>query len=414
MTKYIKWLVVSCCLLVCQFAIAQLDDALVAHYSFDDNTITSTVNDSTINTLLQGRFEPAFDCGVVGDALDLDGSGNRIDFAGALQNEFGTTDISISFYFKPNSGGSGTQLILSKYDVTDCPDGHALAIRYTPFSKTVSALISENANKQVELSAEIDPDACWQHVVVVRETSVFELYLNGELIESGRTSSRANIGSNSPLSIGGAPCDAAIESPYKGLFDEFRIYRKALTREEIKDLYLAPDKIITEDALVVLGDSIQINSTFSCAFDFTWSPEEGISDIKNPNTTIIPVKAGEQIYALAFDDGSCIARDEIKINAVNPDDLDCNLIFLPNIFTPNGDGRNDTYAISNPFAIEEVLSFEIFDRWGSQVFFSTEATASWDGNFKGLPVNASVVLYKVRYTCQGEEFTKTGSVKIFR
>lgn len=392
---------------------AQTDENLVAYYSFDNNTITSSVNDSTINVLTQGRFEPDYDCGVIGDALELDGSGNRIDFAGSLQNEFGVTDLSISFYFKPSVAG-GTQLILSKYDVNDCPNGHALAVRYTPFTKTITALISENANKQVELTAVADEDACWQHVVIVRESSVFELYLNGELIDGGRTSTRANIESNSPFSIGGTPCAQAAESPYRGLLDELRIYRKALSREEIEELYVAPDKIITEDALVVLGDSVEISTTFSCAFDFTWSPNEGVNDIKNPNATITPIKAGEQIYSLAFDDGSCIARDEIKINAVNPEDLDCNLIFLPNVFTPNGDGRNDTYGISNPFAVERIISFEIFDRWGSKVFSTTEAMEMWDGNFKGQPVNSGVMLYKVRYTCLGDEFVKTGSLKIFR
>ncbi|HWY98128.1 MAG TPA: gliding motility-associated C-terminal domain-containing protein [Bacteroidia bacterium] len=52
-------------------------------------------------------------------------------------------------------------------------------------------------------------------------------------------------------------------------------------------------------------------------------------------------------------------------------------IFIPNVFTPNGDGINDVFVISSSGI--KVFSIEIFNRWGEKVFASTSAQISWDG-----------------------------------
>ncbi|MBO6518362.1 MAG: gliding motility-associated C-terminal domain-containing protein, partial [Bacteroidia bacterium] len=111
---------------------------------------------------------------------------------------------------------------------------------------------------------------------------------------------------------------------------------------------------------------------------------------------------------------ACSIVDSIRINVIDPDDLSCEEVFLPKAFTPNDDGLNDTYGISNPFAIQELISFEIFDRWGGRVFYTENPQDAWDGYFKGVPVNPGIMLYKVNYICEGEEKISTGSVTILR
>jgi gliding motility-associated-like protein len=110
----------------------------------------------------------------------------------------------------------------------------------------------------------------------------------------------------------------------------------------------------------------------------------------------------------------CTARDSIEINVIDPSQLNCNEVFLPNAFTPNGDGLNDVYGISNPYAIPELITFEIFDRWGERVFATRDAFQTWDGAYRGQEVNSGVFLYKVRYLCQGEEIVLTGSITLMR
>lgn len=404
----------------CLFAtqiLAQSDDRLVAYYSFDDNTADAVTTDSTLTINGQPRdFQLDFDCGAAGEALLLDGSMGRVDFAGQIGDFFKIADFSISLYFKANSP-NGLQHILSRYN-GECPDESAIAIRYNASLGTVEALLSEHENKNILLEGEIDTDACWQHVTIVRNTNRFFLYLNAELVDEGFTQSTIDLRGaptvSIPLSLGGSPCPNIAEFPFDGLVDELRIYSTALSRAEIEDIYQAPDKITTPDALLVLGESLQINTSFSCVSSFQWSPADDIADVNNPNTTITPTEAGQHIYTLEFEDGNCQAIDRITINAVNPDELDCNLIFLPNVFTPNDDGLNDTFGISNPFVVEEITSFEVFDRWGSRVFQTTDATGTWDGTFKGSAVNPGMLLYRVEYKCNGTDFVKTGSVKVFR
>jgi gliding motility-associated-like protein len=83
-------------------------------------------------------------------------------------------------------------------------------------------------------------------------------------------------------------------------------------------------------------------------------------------------------------------------------------------FTPNDDQLNDEYGLSNPFAITDMISLEIFDRWGARVFATSDPFLKWDATFEGEPVNPGVFLWRVTYRCSGEEITDTGSVTVMR
>ncbi|MEO0338295.1 MAG: gliding motility-associated C-terminal domain-containing protein, partial [Bacteroidota bacterium] len=104
----------------------------------------------------------------------------------------------------------------------------------------------------------------------------------------------------------------------------------------------------------------------------------------------------------------------IRITVVDPNTLDCSQAYLPTAFTPNDDGLNDTYGLSNPFAIQNLLSFEIFDRWGSRVFASVDPFQRWDGSFKNQELNPGVFRYKVRFVCNGEELENFGTLMLMR
>ena len=110
---------------------------------------------------------------------------------------------------------------------------------------------------------------------------------------------------------------------------------------------------------------------------------------------------------------ACVATDSVQVTVIDPDELPCEA-FLPRAFTPNGDNLNDTYGISNPYAIEELLSFEIFDRWGGQVFYTEDPFERWDATFHGDKVMPGVFLWRVRYRCDGAEQVKSGNVTVLR
>ncbi len=76
----------------------------------------------------------------------------------------------------------------------------------------------------------------------------------------------------------------------------------------------------------------------------------------------------------------------------NPDDQ------FPNAFTPNADGINETFEplplLTCP--VDE-YHFQVFNRWGTMVFDTTDPNAAWDGTVLGQPAPVDVYVYRVQY-----------------
>ncbi|MFN5223955.1 MAG: gliding motility-associated C-terminal domain-containing protein [Bacteroidota bacterium] len=86
-------------------------------------------------------------------------------------------------------------------------------------------------------------------------------------------------------------------------------------------------------------------------------------------------------------------------------------IYLPNSFTPNGDGLNDTFG-----AIGEAIgeyTMQVFNRWGQLVFESTSYKNQWDGRYEGEPVPTGLYVYKMRAKGKAGNLTqKEGTVTV--
>jgi gliding motility-associated-like protein len=88
-------------------------------------------------------------------------------------------------------------------------------------------------------------------------------------------------------------------------------------------------------------------------------------------------------------------------------------IFIPSVFTPNGDGRNDLFEISLK-AESRIMNIEIFNRWG-QLVYHTNNNSPWDGTFNGISVDMGNYFYNVSYTCKdGTIMNKKGEVLVVR
>ncbi len=92
-------------------------------------------------------------------------------------------------------------------------------------------------------------------------------------------------------------------------------------------------------------------------------------------------------------------------------------IYVPNAFSPNEDGVNDTFQPYVGCAVTE-YDFKIFNRWGRLMFSSQNPDESWNGEFDGKLAEASVYVYvlKVTYDNEGEieDEIKTGDVALVR
>lgn len=94
-------------------------------------------------------------------------------------------------------------------------------------------------------------------------------------------------------------------------------------------------------------------------------------------------------------------------------------LFIPNTFTPNGDGRNDVWlAVGNNVGFYEMY---VFDRWGGVIFHTTDFSKGWDGTMDGNPVPNEVYAYRVVFRLiedssgkLGFEQTRMGHVQVLR
>ena len=86
-------------------------------------------------------------------------------------------------------------------------------------------------------------------------------------------------------------------------------------------------------------------------------------------------------------------------------------IFIPDAFTPNGDGINDTFGVKGE-GIKD-FTIRIFNRWGEVVFESHNPKQQWDGTYKGHPAQSDTYVYQLFAAGTGSD-ARTGSVTLIR
>lgn len=385
---------------------------LVAYYPFD-----LSVNDATGNTANTGFVTrpPEFGCGVFEEALAIRDRLYLTRLVGPLREEFDTEDFTIAFYFRMAST-DGIQYLLSKRR-KDCLQDNSWYIRYRPNTRNINAVFTESSDRFVNIVSELETGSCWYHVALVRDAGIIQLYINGKLVQEQGTYGRIDLRNDGDIILGGSECYGANENALKGFLDELRFYNRALKRDEVKDLLRAiPDRIITPDTNIFLGNPVDIRLSPTCASTFRWTPATYLDSPNAPEPRFLATEPGDYTLQVQMGDAAspCVATDSIRISVVDPNSLDCKTAFLPTAFTPNRDGLNDTYGISNPYAIQELIQFEIFDRWGAKIFSAASAFDQWDGQFQGKEVNPGMFIYRLQFICNGEEKVQTGSFVVMR
>lgn len=141
--------------------------------------------------------------------------------------------------------------------------------------------------------------------------------------------------------------------------------------------------------------------------DLTWLWDFGdgnSSTSQNPSHTY--TAPGQYSVVLVAENSSCFdtATFVILVNDV---------VSLPNVFTPNGDGINDLFGINSTLVSE--VEFIIFNRWGATVFETKDANLHWDGKVNGQDASEGVYFYVVRVKkTDGETQDHKGSVTLIR
>jgi gliding motility-associated-like protein/uncharacterized repeat protein (TIGR01451 family) len=112
-----------------------------------------------------------------------------------------------------------------------------------------------------------------------------------------------------------------------------------------------------------------------------------------------------EYQVVVSDQNGC--KDSILVSVIQPDDLEgCVTLSIPNIFTPNQDGKNDYFVPEKAFNIKS-YSIIILNRWGNVVYEGNDLLSGWDGTFDGKNVSEGVYFWKVEYT---DNYEKAGEM----
>jgi gliding motility-associated-like protein len=169
------------------------------------------------------------------------------------------------------------------------------------------------------------------------------------------------------------------------------------------------------DTTIMVGTGFELRPNYTGAnLQYTWTPPQYLSCANCPRPTTRPEEPVE--YSITVRNAfGCEGSDKVSINLV------CNgeSVFLPNTFTPNGDGMNDIWYPRGG-GIRLVKSLKVFNRWGQAIYersnFNTDdRSAGWDGTLKGQPLAADVFVYTMAVTCDNGQVIETkGNVMIVR
>jgi gliding motility-associated-like protein len=155
----------------------------------------------------------------------------------------------------------------------------------------------------------------------------------------------------------------------------------------------APQKVyLGKDTVICQGKSILLDAGTQNAVNFAWSTG-------STSQTIEAKVAGN--YSVAVSNKCFQVSDTINISTI-----DCSPIFIPNVFTPNGDGNNDTFKIRTED--NRTLTLDIYNRWGERLYHHASYQNQW--NAEGIPDG----MYFYQITDSEYNKTEKGWVQVLR
>ena len=113
-------------------------------------------------------------------------------------------------------------------------------------------------------------------------------------------------------------------------------------------------------------------------------------------------------------------QTNIVVNPVEPlDTIIADAVYIPNVFSPNGDNSNDIFSIYSRLPDVHLQELTIMDRWGELVFYTDniplESFKGWDGNFNDKPMNPQVFVYIAKLKLSdGKDVKLVGDVTLIR
>jgi gliding motility-associated-like protein len=364
--------------------IITVDEAGTYTLTIIDNANNCQISDNvTVNVdrelpVVQASVSDQLSCSITSVTIDSDGSsrGNEFDYQWSTEPPGNIV------------GGSMGETITA-----DAPGDYTLVITNTENgcidSTTVS--VTENPNALTAIDVDFNHPRCHNDVngsISVAPTGgespiTYELIKDGSLFET-----QTDNGSFTQLGPGEYTINV---SDVNGCFE-------SQTLTLVNPPLLSID--ISESVIIEEGDTVIVEAILppGAVYDtLIWDTDTVPYTCLDSACTVIKMTPRNTVEVIATVTGGigCSDQDEMKIivKVVRS-------VYIPNIFTPNGDGINDVFLPETGRRVVRINTMQVFDRWGSLIFESRnfrpgETSFGWDGTFKGEDMAPAVFVYKV-------------------
>ncbi len=164
---------------------------------------------------------------------------------------------------------------------------------------------------------------------------------------------------------------------------------------------------VTPNTVIKYGEDIQLSA--SGVQYYIWTPP---ATLDNPNiSTPIGSPRESVVYSVygMNEHGGCrdTAQVEVTVDYTMEE-------FIPSVFSPNGDGKNDLFRIVN-LRYQKLVEFRVFNRWGKEVYNYTDGSKGWDGTYNGAPQDPGVYTYIIRVNVpDGDARVYKGNITLIR
>ncbi|MBV6443396.1 MAG: hypothetical protein EPGJADBJ_05135 [Saprospiraceae bacterium] len=353
------------------------------------NQLSTTVNADVTAPVAEAG--PAFSIACYGETGLLDGSGS----SGAANLAFQWTSSDGSIVSGANTPAPtidepGTYVLLVTIPANGCTDTDEVVI-------TPKAPLAE---------LDVRQPACYgdKGAIVVKQVNGGKPPIRYSL-DNGATFTTGNLftnlvpGTYTLLAIDAEGCSATVSA--------------VIEEGELLEITVEPKVTIR------IGDTYQINALVSVPLSdlssIVWTPPTGLSCDTCLNPVASPFTSTQyhiEVKSLA----GCKDREPLLLIVDKRVD-----VYIPNIFSPNGDGDNDVFMIfGEESRINKIKSFQVFSRWGELVmehydFLPNDPNYGWDGKHRGEDMNPAVfVWYAVIEFIDGSEVLFEGDVTLKR
>lgn len=167
---------------------------------------------------------------------------------------------------------------------------------------------------------------------------------------------------------------------------------------------------ITDMTTVKPLEEVKVYATADQPVSFNWQATDELSCTECQAAVLTP-QVAQYVKVTATATTGCSASDSVLVQVQGCPE---NEVFVPNAFTPNGDGNNDEFKpYSNILA--EMNYLRVFDRWGIMVYEGTDINSGWSGDYKGEKAQPGVYVYVMQAQCaNGFSIDKKGSFTLLR